>query len=651
MAMNYSLSLQWQRIVGCQPPALSTDRALTTFLIATPYRTLVYAESAKRVQSYVINYPTLLYTPAPPFTAWTGFRAIRPYSSLEGLVLEVVDPLTNRTITRVHTPITDLTTSVALSPEGLFVVVGTESGDIRLYSAENGDLLATVKPSSNTVENLFVSWFALRLIAQFYDEIMVFERDLEQNTLRLTYNYTLPAAVFEIYTTPSCNRTVVICMDGTVLLLESGDNSTMVYRWRAPEGLIDAAPLWYSNALAILYPESVEIHDLRTGVLTESIPLDTGESVLKIACSWDGKFVYVATTCRLWLIDEQRHLTPILTTSSPAGFSWVKTSPSGGRVLAVADYDAIYLLTTFKDDDSPYLAILEPKAEDIGAGKPIRWSTADASTWIEHSAIVIDDKYCVDVDQATEYLPEYAWEDGWHNISVRVYDAVGHQTEAQLRIYLDLTPPNVVIHSPHNFTITNKDCVTVMWESTDNRGVIEQSIWLNTTLLETIDASATTALVSLPEDGPWNITIVAYDRGGNTGSASVYVIRDTNPPTITIIQPTNHSTIDEPFVSIRWRIEDEWGVREAWLTIDGESPREIPEEGSLVLSPPQEISYGTHTITIQAIDHASNTRVAGVVIVVKAKPVTEPLIYTSIALLILIGLTLTAYVWKAHRSG
>jgi len=645
IALNSSFGELWQRIVGCKPPVIDTDRALTRFIASTPERTLIYVENVSGTYTYMVNYATLFYEAAIPYMAWTGFRAIRSVFEMGVPILNIVDPYTNQTVCEISPPVDDPLASAVLTPEGLYVVVGTEQGSVLVYSAYNGSLLEVVNASNYAITELYSGWFGSPTVAITTTSDIVFLKR-EDGNLSVVSAYAINYTIYQVHASTDAQRVFVICADGTVLVFQ---NAQLVGSWQLPEPAVDTAIAWYTNSLIALASEEVLIFNATDGSLEERIPLSTtiqNQAPQLLAASWDAQYLYIATNNSLWLIDEQRNTQLVYTTTTPTSITWLRTSPSGGRVLLYAEFDAIYLLSVLQDHDQPALTITQPQDTDLAAGTPIVWIASDASTWIEHSEVVVDNLYCIDTDTATELVPPYQWVEGWHNLTLRVFDAVGYQKQTSFRTYLDTTPPTITILEPQQGLYYNKTSILVKWNASDNREIRAYDVYVNASLAATLPPSSTTTFIKLHRDGNWNITVIAYDRAGNQGQKSVIIVRDTEAPDIEVLSPANNSIVQEPYLTIRWLTKDEFGIKKVVLYIDKDPIGTVTPEGYLVLEIPRDVDFGTHVISFEAVDLACNTRFSNIIVLIESKSVEEPIQCVMLCVLLLISLSLVAWHYK-----
>ena len=126
----------------------------------------------------------------------------------------------------------------------------------------------------------------------------------------------------------------------------------------------------------------------------------------------------------------------------------------------------------------------------------------------------------------------------------------------------DRVPPLVSIASPQDGLKTKGTTITVSGRASDATTSVA-SVAING-LPATITGDTFEAKVTLVE-GPNIITALATDSVGNQAQASITIIRDTTPPTVTIIDPPNLATFNFSFISVAGQVDDS----EASVTVNG----------------------------------------------------------------------------------
>ena len=155
--------------------------------------------------------------------------------------------------------------------------------------------------------------------------------------------------------------------------------------------------------------------------------------------------------------------------------------------------------------------------------------------------------------------------EGENTITRTFTDSAGNTGSTTIHVTLDTEPPVVTIISPDDGYLTNETSVTLSW-SIDGETQQDET-------------------VTLTEEGPNVITRSATDEAGNTGTASITVSRDTEPPSVTIISPEEGYITNQAVISVEWRIDD---VNQT---------EQVSES----------LSEGENTVTRSATDAAGNT--------------------------------------------
>lgn len=201
-------------------------------------------------------------------------------------------------------------------------------------------------------------------------------------------------------------------------------------------------------------------------------------------------------------------------------------------------------------------------------------------------------------------LPTY----GVYNITIVAVDKYSNTAKKTIFIETkDVEPPVVEILSPANNSVIYELSVTLELYITDNVGISHVEIYLNGDLVENYSYAPTTVTLNLPSYGLFIITVVAVDVYSNPTNKSLIIeARDIEPPTITVISPTNGSTIYNLSATIEVNISDNSEI--AYV--------EVYVNGSLVANytyAPTEINLnfdteGVYVVTIVAVDLYGNEK-------------------------------------------
>lgn len=143
--------------------------------------------------------------------------------------------------------------------------------------------------------------------------------------------------------------------------------------------------------------------------------------------------------------------------------------------------------------------------------------------------------------------------EGVHKIVAFANDSVGNMNATSRTFTVDLTPPNIVIHSPQN-TIYNSSNFLINYSASDSNGVQAcwynlDSFWTNQTLF---GCSTTSISVS---DGNHSLLIYANDSAGNWNYSRVDFYADATPPQWSSIQqsvPSKYSPSVLSYFNVSW---------------------------------------------------------------------------------------------------
>jgi subtilisin family serine protease len=179
---------------------------------------------------------------------------------------------------------------------------------------------------------------------------------------------------------------------------------------------------------------------------------------------------------------------------------------------------------------------------------------------------------------------------------------------------LDTEPPSVALTTPNN-NATVVGNVSITASAVDNIAVEKVEFRINGTLLAT-DASAPFAATwntSAATSGFYTIEAKAFDTSGNASLINtvqvvieeVVVIADSLPPTVTILSPSNGSTLASR-TTVTASAADETGVIEMRVYIDGKLALTQATSSLKWRWNTRKVSKGAHKVKIEARDPAGN---------------------------------------------
>ncbi len=168
----------------------------------------------------------------------------------------------------------------------------------------------------------------------------------------------------------------------------------------------------------------------------------------------------------------------------------------------------------------------------------------------------------------------------------------------QVAVTHDDRPPVLTITAPQDAAVVGGTTVAV-------RGSVQDQN------LDAVTANGVTAVVtnevfeavdvSLPNEGPQGVTVIARDRAGNTTTTTVNVIRDTIPPAVTITGPLAGVVTNQTSISVEGTVSDA-NLKE--VTVNG-TPATLVNGTFRAVGVPLSVE-GTNTLTAIATDRAGN---------------------------------------------
>ena len=280
----------------------------------------------------------------------------------------------------------------------------------------------------------------------------------------------------------------------------------------------------------------------------------------------------------------------------------------------------------------------------------LTWSASDN---VEVSAINIyvnDELYDTLPSTATAY--NFDLTDGVYTIKVEAVDWVGYTDSASIILIVDSVPPTLTITNPTDGSTIASTSVTIEWAIDDPAVPLvgHYEIYLDGVLVnDSIPGDATSYVLTGLTEGTHNITIVVSSCL-TTATASIEITVDISGPTINYA-PENGSEVTVPF-DISANFSDPSGLERYEILIDGS----VVSSGSLsgttatVSYTVEDLSDGTHTITIRVYDSLGNVSEETFVVTVTAPTGgIDPLVISGVAIAIIILLGILFYLYRGRQ--
>lgn len=308
--------------------------------------------------------------------------------------------------------------------------------------------------------------------------------------------------------------------------------------------------------------------------------------------------------------------------SAPYAFSWNTTTvANGSRTLQAKAYDAAgnvgtsssRSVTVSNDKTAPTVSISSPAAGSTLSGTVSVSMSASDNKAVTRVDLLVDGKV-VASDTTSPYA--ISWNtatvaNGSRTLQAKAYDAagnVGTSASRSVTVSNDKTAPTVSISNPAAGS-TLSGTVSVNMSASDNKAVTRVDLL--------VDGKVVGSDTTSPYAISWNTTTVAngshtlqakaYDAAGNVGSSSSVSVKvagaaatgDTTAPSVSIISPTNGSTVSG-VVRISLSASDNVGVTKLTLLIDGVLIASMNNYGALMYDWRVPAGNGTLTSTVMA---------------------------------------------------
>ncbi len=180
-----------------------------------------------------------------------------------------------------------------------------------------------------------------------------------------------------------------------------------------------------------------------------------------------------------------------------------------------------------RDVTAPVISITDPLDDSISEELEIDIT----GTVDDPEALLTIDGAPVVLNATGEFSFRKTLQYGENGIILLAVDAAGNSGTAGLTVHADSTPPVVTITSPADGMITAAGEVTV--SGSVNEPITALSINGQSAVFD----QQTFSIVATLAEGENLLTLSAADRAGNIGAADLTLIRDSQPPTLTLTVP------------------------------------------------------------------------------------------------------------------
>jgi len=283
----------------------------------------------------------------------------------------------------------------------------------------------------------------------------------------------------------------------------------------------------------------------------------------------------------------------------------------------------IYDAEVLADFSPPIILILSPPNASYTNNTTflLRWNATDHGSGLSYLEIYLNGSLIINT---TESIGEHSIsvsDVGWYEITLYAYDHLGHGSSSRVFVYVDYIEPFIAISYPVDNEIYNASKLNVSWVAYDNEsGYVGAEIYVNSSLVASVNNSVFNYKLNLTADGWYIISVRAYDKAGNTATASVKIGIDAYPPVIIGLSPANHTVTGNNTLNIHVDVYDFAGIDYVIFELDSVligTDYEAPYETTVDLSSTEE---GLHIVRITVADKTSHIRTVSLVIYVDRTP-------------------------------
>ncbi len=258
------------------------------------------------------------------------------------------------------------------------------------------------------------------------------------------------------------------------------------------------------------------------------------------------------------------------------------------------------------DTQAPSISITSPTGTVYSSVTSMRvnWTGSDLNSGLQGYQYCLDNGEWSAIDSATTNMFT-GLGDGVHTVYVRAADNANNFAMASVSFTVDTTAPYLAITSPNQSTATQSQSMTVSWDGGDNtsglqgfRFRIDGGGWSSLSMTKTYN------FVGLA-DGSHRVDVLAIDRSNNAVTVSVDFTVDSTPPSLSITSPAGGYYSPSSSVSVTWSGSDlNSGLLGFQYKIDSSDWSTTSLLNTWTFD---ELSDGSHTVSVRAYDNIGNT--------------------------------------------
>jgi len=211
----------------------------------------------------------------------------------------------------------------------------------------------------------------------------------------------------------------------------------------------------------------------------------------------------------------------------------------------------------------------------------------------------------ITIDSTGAFSSQLNLNEGVNTISLIASDKAGNSTTMTRLAILDTQPPTVHLTSPVDSLITKQQNIDVSGTCVDSSAV---TLIINGNSVP-IGVGGAFSYQSPTIEGKNSITVVAADAAGNSTTISRLVIRDSQPPVVTLQSPMDSLVTNQASITVSGKVSDSTQVQ---LTVNGQT---LSANSDGTFSTTINLIEGKNAATLIATDAAGNqTTISRVII-------------------------------------
>lgn len=200
------------------------------------------------------------------------------------------------------------------------------------------------------------------------------------------------------------------------------------------------------------------------------------------------------------------------------------------RAFDVAGNSVASTVSFTVDVTPPTASITTPTSgSDVASGSvQVTWTASDATSGLDRIGVTVDSGAPVSLPATATSYAAAGVLDGSHTIRVRAIDRTGNAVVVSVTFTVDTARPTVSIASPTTGSVATSSSVTVTWSTSDaTSGIDRAEVSVDGGAAQRVSGTETAYTAEGLADGSHTITLIVYDRAGNSASSSVTFRVDT----------------------------------------------------------------------------------------------------------------------------